>query len=164
MTPGERAKWIEKRVRVDVETGCWVWQGCKDALGYGRTTGGTAHRRVWRMFGLEVGPKASGEVLHHRCEVRPCVNPDHLEVKQRGPHMAEHAAGWPRRTEAEWRQAQREASARWRAKRRAAGGCRWCLEPAVEGLGVCAEHRAKENARRRAQRAGGTRSADGCRG
>jgi len=66
------------------ETGCWLWQGCRDSNGYGhlRTPireGGKyvkAHLAVYRHL---VGPVPEGLELDHLCCNPPCVNPDHLE-------------------------------------------------------------------------------------
>jgi hypothetical protein len=61
-------------------TPCWIWQGAKTRNGYGVTTvSGTstlAHRAFYMMF---VGPIPPGLQLDHLCQVRPCVNPEHLE-------------------------------------------------------------------------------------
>lgn len=66
-------------------TGCWVWGGSfmKNRYGtitYGRLTvnGKTvlAHRHIYEMF---VGPVRPELTLDHKCRVRLCVNPDHLE-------------------------------------------------------------------------------------
>lgn len=61
------------------EKGCWVWQGYK-SRGYGFLIllGKTvmAHRFMYEKF---KGPIPEGKELHHKCHVRNCVNPDHLE-------------------------------------------------------------------------------------
>jgi len=62
------------------EAGCWVWTGSRNVQGYGtlayerRTV--TAHR-----FSYEVcaGLTTINRDLHHTCENRLCVNPDHLQ-------------------------------------------------------------------------------------
>jgi hypothetical protein len=35
-----------------------------------------AHRAVWEQY---VGPIPEGKDLHHKCGLKHCVNPDHLE-------------------------------------------------------------------------------------
>lgn len=57
------------------DTPCWVWQWWTDEDGYGRAYSGTAHKREYvRRFGRV----PYGLQLHHKCEVRACINPEHL--------------------------------------------------------------------------------------
>lgn len=57
------------------DTPCWVWlRYCDPVKGYGRFAGQWAHRVAYRERHGECPPE-----LDHRCRVRPCVNPDHLE-------------------------------------------------------------------------------------
>lgn len=46
-----------------------------------------AHRVMWEMKNGEV-PK--GKELHHKCEEKRCVNPDHLECLTRREHVEKH--------------------------------------------------------------------------
>lgn len=62
-------------------TGCWLWTGdMYPNTGYGKThlrgISGLAHRASYSLF---VGPIPHGKQLDHRCRVRSCVNPSHLE-------------------------------------------------------------------------------------
>lgn len=74
MTP-ER---IRGHVIVD-SNGCWIWKGGKNPRGYGnvRWTGTTktAHRVSWEAHH---GPIPKGLNVLHKCDVRACVNPEHL--------------------------------------------------------------------------------------
>lgn len=57
---------------------CWYFVGHIDALGYGRVATpdeNKAHRHAWRLF---KGDIPAGMRVLHRCDVRNCVNPDHL--------------------------------------------------------------------------------------
>lgn len=74
---------------------CWVWLGALDIGGYGvfnlneQNGGGQvkAHRYAYRTMRGEIPEKIDGKnaELDHRCRIRPCVNPWHLQVvTQRG--------------------------------------------------------------------------------
>lgn len=121
MSPLER---IAAKVRYEPSTGCLVWTGGVDSRGYGRMhyegRKEQAHRVV---FFLTHGrwPKP-GMVVDHRCNVKPCVNPDHLrELTQSANIMRCYARGTAEqeRVRARWRRAQANARAR---KAAAAGG------------------------------------------
>lgn len=77
--------------------GCWLWTGGVDAAGYGvhqaymsGLSGGTkmVHRIVYQIL---VGEIPEGYHLHHRCGVRACVNPQHLEPMSPSEHSHHHA-------------------------------------------------------------------------
>jgi hypothetical protein len=75
------------KVKVDPETGCWLWTAGLTPAGYGAfhangshvkpRGSGRAHRHAYEHF---VGPIPDGLVLDHLCRVRHCVNPAHLEA------------------------------------------------------------------------------------
>ncbi len=71
---------------------CWLWDGAKNAKGYGvLNVGGRivlAHRFGFGFFEREL---ASGEQLHHVCGQPACVRPEHLEVMAPGDHRRHHA-------------------------------------------------------------------------
>jgi len=72
---------IARKIRVDLESGCWLWQAAIGDDGCGRAwvpggTGGMAHRVVYELLAGEIPP---GLHLDHACGMRPCVNPAHLE-------------------------------------------------------------------------------------
>lgn len=67
--------------------GCWLWTGSK-ANGYGmfrigRVTTGS-HRWAWQWAN---GPIPHGLEVHHKCRIRSCVNPAHLEVMTRRQNL-----------------------------------------------------------------------------
>lgn len=76
------------------ETPCWVWQRkTVKRTGYGLVRlpeGGEQQAHRW-VYEREVGPVPEGRDLHHRCEVKACVNPAHLVPLTRLEHMGEHA-------------------------------------------------------------------------
>jgi hypothetical protein len=69
------------RTPISTEDACWRWTGLHDADGYGtlhyegRMHG--AHRIAYALYRGEI-PK--GIVVRHKCDVRDCVNPSHLEL------------------------------------------------------------------------------------
>ncbi len=72
---------IARKILVDLESGCWLWQGALGDDGYGRAwmpggTGGAAHRVVYELLVEKIPFDLH---LDHTCGVRRCVNPGHLE-------------------------------------------------------------------------------------
>lgn len=72
---------VMKKIVVDAN-GCWRWQGFKGHTGYAMTSyrgiNVNAHRAMYCVhFGVTL--KTEQYVLH-RCDVRDCLNPDHLWI------------------------------------------------------------------------------------
>lgn len=75
----------------EMRTPCWIWQRSTNSRGYPcrRIDGKTVlvHRLHYEdMF----GPLPAGYQIHHRCEERLCVNPEHLCARTQTEHAAEH--------------------------------------------------------------------------
>lgn len=74
-------EYIQDRVVIDPETGCWEWLLCHNSDGYSRAVflgkEWKAHRLSYVTF---VGPIKDGLTIDHLCRNRGCLNPDHLEV------------------------------------------------------------------------------------
>lgn len=78
--------------QVNPDTGCWLWMGHKYHNGYGaiKVFGKMvlAHRLSYE---LHKGPiDANAEILHS-CDVKHCINPDHLRTGTHAENMAEAA-------------------------------------------------------------------------
>ncbi len=81
---------LRKHIDVSAPTGCWTWTGAFDR-DYPRVG---ATKRVHRViYVMLVGPIDDGMVVHHTCENKGCVNPEHLQQMTRRDHGAEHYPG-----------------------------------------------------------------------
>lgn len=66
---------------------CWLWTGTTSADGYAHLT-----RDQKKIYGhrysyeLVKGPIPEGMIIHHTCNNKICVNPDHLELTTRELH------------------------------------------------------------------------------
>lgn len=72
---------LEERfwAKVNKTDSCWIWTGAKDSKGYGLFWN-KKHFKAHRFsYELLMGKIPEGLIIDHRCRVRECVNPAHLE-------------------------------------------------------------------------------------
>lgn len=72
---------------------CILWEGRKNADGYGLIGARLAHRVMWER---ECGPIPKGWVIHHQCRTPACVNVAHLACITHATHNRLHlnAEAW----------------------------------------------------------------------
>jgi hypothetical protein len=60
--------------------GCWRWIASRNPSGYGKVRHDGQSRLAHRVaYAALVAPIPPGAEIDHRCRVRDCVNPSHLE-------------------------------------------------------------------------------------
>ena len=83
---------VMQKVEVD-DNGCWIFMGATDSNGYGKVS---MHRegkrriteRTHRIMYMAVyGPIPNDLVVRHKCDVKRCCNPFHLETGTKSDNM-----------------------------------------------------------------------------
>ena len=96
---------FEEKIERIPFSGCWIWMAGLARNGYGQTSENHktkfAHRMAWKLYRGEI---PDGLFVLHKCDIKCCVNPDHLylgtqkdnirDVLERMPHVF---TGMPRR-------------------------------------------------------------------
>lgn len=71
---------IYKNSIPEPNSGCWLWLGYVNPKGYAICSTKNTTKRAHRLSYCEfVGPIPDGMEIDHKCRVRCCVNPQHLE-------------------------------------------------------------------------------------
>ena len=82
----DQAKFWDK---VDQTGDCWIWTAGKNLMGYGNFRyQGKTHNTHKLAYEFTKGPVSDGFHLHHLCENKACVNPDHLIAMSPQDHGA----------------------------------------------------------------------------
>ena len=86
--------YILDRVQPIPQTGCWVWEKSISSNGYGNACfekrALNAHRLSFEAFKGEI---EDGAFVCHTCDVKVCVNPDHLYAGTHAQNMDDVSRG-----------------------------------------------------------------------
>lgn len=81
---------LEKNSTPEPNSGCWLWLGVIGGAGYGRIKykgqPWIVHRLAWTVH---KGTIPEGAMVCHKCDVRSCINPDHLYIGDQETNMSD---------------------------------------------------------------------------
>lgn len=76
---------------IDPNTGCWNWNESFLSSGYGQIHVGKNSLRAHRIAYIQAkGDIPSNYDVHHKCENKKCINPEHLEAVKHSKHKSLH--------------------------------------------------------------------------
>lgn len=79
----------DPRVHPEPNSGCWLWGG-DQRNGYGKACYEGKYYALHRLsWSLVNGPIPEGLFICHKCNVKTCVNPDHLYAGTQTQNMAD---------------------------------------------------------------------------
>lgn len=78
-------------VEGSLATPCWIWNNqILHGYAYSTTLGGRVHIAFYKTL---IGPIQKDFVLHHICENKACINPDHMQSMTQKDHNRLHKLG-----------------------------------------------------------------------
>lgn len=87
LTTQELREYIQNRIKIDPDTGCWMWQRGR-THGYGKAWDGQESRYVHRIsYEAFTEPIPRGMHLLHQCDTPLCCNPQHLLLGTQADNM-----------------------------------------------------------------------------